>query len=200
MNDVLSVVSELVSHTVRDAGGVTDFPRRGLARAVPGRRRGVPQPGQDHGAGGGRSDEGQGAAAGERSTAALLPRRPSAQMRIVVPGQPRPPVPDDVAPDHLLRRPKIIHPLAPYPDAWGISALARRELYRLLKDERVGVRLLGLLVGTGRDDLPRFGRIRRVLPYEVNEMLRGITGRSFLPASPGPLPDMPGGPSPMRSA
>ncbi|MGF3198332.1 hypothetical protein [Streptomyces diastaticus] len=142
-------------------------------------------------------DEDQGAAAGERSIAALLPRRPPAQMRIVVTGRPRPPVPDDVAPDYPLRSPEIIRPLAPYPDARGISALARRELHRLLKDEKVGVRLLGLLVaaqgGMTSADLAAFVS---VLPYQVDEMLRGITGRSFLPASHGriPLPDMPGGP------
>ena len=142
-------------------------------------------------------DEDQGAAAGERSIAALLPRHPPAGMRIVVTGRPRPYVPDDVAPDHPLRTPEIIRPLAPYPDAQGISVLARRELHRLLKDEKVGVPLLGLLVaargGLTSADLAAFVG---VLPYEVDDMLRGITGRSFLPASHGriPLPDAPARP------
>ncbi|MET8977389.1 hypothetical protein ABZX85_17385 [Streptomyces sp. NPDC004539] len=142
-------------------------------------------------------DEDQGAAAGERSIAALLPRHPPTGMRIVVTGRPHPPVPDDVAPDHPLHSLEIIRTLAPYPDARGISALARRELHRLLEDDKVGVPLLGLLVaargGLTAADLAAFVG---VLPYEVDTMLRGITGRSFLPASHGRirLPDMSAGP------
>ncbi|MDX3025949.1 hypothetical protein [Streptomyces acidiscabies] len=142
-------------------------------------------------------DEDQGAAAGERSIAALLPRRPPADMRIVVTGRPRPPVPDDVAPDHPLRAPEIIRRLSPYPGARGISALARGELHRLLKDGTAGVPLLGLLVaargGLTSADLAAFVGVR---PYNVDAMLRGITGRSFLPADHGRilLPDMPAGP------
>ncbi|MCX4564233.1 hypothetical protein [Streptomyces sp. 2-1] len=142
-------------------------------------------------------DEDQGAAAGERSIAALLPRHPPAGMRIVVTGRPRPPIADDVPPDHPLRTPEIIRPLTPYPDAQGISTLARRELHRLLKDDKAGVPLLGLLVaargGLTAADLAEFVGVR---PYEVDTMLRGITGRSFLPASHGRirLPDIPTGP------
>ncbi|MFK0154299.1 hypothetical protein ACIQVK_19765 [Streptomyces sp. NPDC090493] len=142
-------------------------------------------------------DEDQGSKAGRHSIAALLPRRPPAGMRVVVTGRPRPPVPDDVAPDHPLRTEEIIRPLASYPDAQGISVLARGELHRLLRDDKVGVPLLGLLVaargGLTSADLATFVGVR---PYEVDAMLRGITGRSFLPAYHGRifLPDMQAGP------
>lgn len=139
-------------------------------------------------------DEDQGTAAGERSLASLLPRHPPAGMRVVITGRPGPPIPDDVPPDHPLRTLEIIRALTPYPDAQGISTLARRELHRLLTNEKVGIPLLGLLVAArGGLTAADLAGLVGVLPYQVDEMLRGITGRSFLPADHGQirLPEAP---------
>ncbi|MEU0027478.1 hypothetical protein [Streptomyces sp. NPDC006335] len=139
-------------------------------------------------------DEDQGAASGGPSVAALLPRVPPAGMRVVVTSRPSPPVPDDVPDDHPLRARDVIRTLAPWPHATGISVLARHELRRLLDDEAVGVPLLGFLVvargGLTAADLARLVGVR---PYRVDRLLRGITGRSFVPGSHGQvlLPDSP---------
>ncbi|MFE3547388.1 hypothetical protein ACFXN2_01815 [Streptomyces kronopolitis] len=137
-------------------------------------------------------DEDQGAASGGPSIAALLPRVPPAGMRVVVTSRPTPSVPDDVPDDHPLRARDVIRTLTPWSHATGLSVLARHELRRLLDDEAVGVPLLGLLVvargGLTSADLARLVGVR---PYRVDRLLRGITGRSFVPGSHGQvlLPD-----------
>lgn len=129
-------------------------------------------------------DEDQGAVSGGLSIAALLPKVPPAGMRVVVTGRPSPPVPDDVPADHPLRSGNIVRPLEPWPHAEGISALARRELHRLLDDEPVGVPLLGLLVAArGSLTATDLAGLVGVRPYRVDRLLRGITGRSFIPGS-----------------
>ncbi|MGA5442232.1 hypothetical protein ACPCKW_22310 [Streptomyces griseoincarnatus] len=131
-------------------------------------------------------DEDRGAVPGGLSIAALLPRVPPAGMRVVVTGRPGPPVADDVASDHPLRTGTVIRTLAPWPHAQGISALARRELHRLLDDEQVGVPLLGLLVAArGALTATDLAGLVGVRPYRVNQLLRGITGRSFIPGDHG---------------
>ncbi|MFG2327029.1 hypothetical protein [Streptomyces sp. NPDC048568] len=133
-------------------------------------------------------DEDQGAASGGLSIAALLPRVPPAGMRVVVTGRPSPPVPDDVPPDHPLRAQDIVRTLAPWSHATGISALARRELRRLLDDDEVGVPLLGLLVAArGALTAADLASLVGVRPYRVDRLLRGITGRSFIPGSHGQI-------------
>ncbi|MEU9167656.1 hypothetical protein AB0D34_07635 [Streptomyces sp. NPDC048420] len=131
-------------------------------------------------------DEDQGAASGGPSIAAVLPRVPPAGMRVVVTSRPGPRVPDDVPDDHPLRARDVIRTLAPWSHATGLSVLARHELRRLLDDEAVGVPLLGLLViargGLTSADL---ARLVGVIPYRVDRLLRGITGRSFVPGSHG---------------
>ncbi|MFM9540155.1 hypothetical protein ACKI1P_21215 [Streptomyces turgidiscabies] len=131
-------------------------------------------------------DEDQGAASGGPSIAALLPRVPPPGMRVVVTSRPAPSVPDDVPDDHPLRARDVIRTLAPWSHATGLSVLARHELRRLLDDEAVGVPLLGLLV-TARGGLTSadLARLVGVRPYRVDRLLRGITGRSFVPGSHG---------------
>jgi hypothetical protein len=180
-----TVMRQLALVAQRDAGAVgsrpEDFPAlcRAAAEACRGRGRrlvlivdGL--------------DEDQGAVSGGLSIAALLPRIPPTGMRVVVTGRPSPPVPDDVPPDHPLRARDVIRTLAPWSYATGISAFARRELRRLLDDEEVGVPLLGLLVaargGLTAADLATLVGVR---PFRVDRLLRGITGRSFIPGSPG---------------
>ncbi|NYJ36788.1 hypothetical protein HNR10_004669 [Nocardiopsis aegyptia] len=144
-------------------------------------------------------DEDRGASSGGLSIAALLPRNPPASMRIVVTGRPSPPIPDDVPPDHPLRAPGIIRALAPWPHAAGISSLARRELDRLLDDEQAGVPLLGLLVAArGSLTATDLARLVGLRPYRVDRLLRGITGRSFIPGTHGQvlISDLPTGKHP----
>jgi hypothetical protein len=131
-------------------------------------------------------DEDQGAVSGGLSIAALLPKVPPAGMRVVVTGRPSPPVPDDVPDDHPLRARGIIRRLVPWSHAQGISALARRELHRLLDNEQVGVPLLGFLVAArGSLTAVDLAGLVGVRPYRVDQMLRGITGRSFIPGQHG---------------
>ncbi|MFC5670592.1 hypothetical protein [Streptomyces incanus] len=188
-----TVMRQLALVARRDAGAVgsrpEDFPSlcRAAAEACQGRGRrlvlivdGL--------------DEDQGAVSGGLSIAALLPRVPPAGMRVVVTGRPSPPVPDDVPPDHPLRARDVIRTLVPWSHATGISTFARRELRRLLDDEEVGVPLLGLLVaargGLTAADLATLVGVR---PFRVDRLLRGITGRSFIPGNHGQVgvPDSP---------
>lgn len=139
-------------------------------------------------------DEDQGPATGRPSIAALLPKIPPAGMRVLVTGRPNPPVPDDVPDDHPLRAPAIIRTLDPWSHATGISAFARHELRRLLDDENVGVPLLGLMVAArGSFTTAELAQLVGVRPYRVAQLLRGITGRSFIPGSHGQVlvPDPP---------
>ncbi|MET7295351.1 hypothetical protein ABZS79_24970 [Streptomyces griseoloalbus] len=131
-------------------------------------------------------DEDQGPATDGLSIAALLPKVPPGGMRVLVTGRPSPPVPDDVPPDHPLRAPHIVRTLDPWSHAPGISAFARHELHRLLDDEEVGVPLLGLLVAArGSLTAADLAHLVGVRPYRVDRLLRGITGRSFIPGSHG---------------
>ena len=80
-------------------------------------------------------DEDRGVTTGPdaHSIAALLPTDPPAGMRVVVAGRPDPPIPDDVPGWHRLRDPGIVRLLASSAYAQDIKALARQELWRLLR-------------------------------------------------------------------
>lgn len=116
------------------------------------------------------------------SIAALLPRNPPAGMRVIVAGRPNPPVPDEVRHDHPLREARIVRPLSRSPHGTGIGAQARYELRRLLAGPPLGCDLLGLVTvsqgGLTADDL---AELVGAMPYQVEALLRGVTGRSFLP-------------------
>ncbi|MFF7234552.1 hypothetical protein [Streptomyces sioyaensis] len=145
-------------------------------------------------------DEDNGAATGRPSIAALLPRNPPAGMRVVVTGRPNPPLPTDVSYDHPLRNSQTVRTLAPSPHATDISRMAKRELCRLLKDEQVGVPLLGLLVAArGSLTAVDLANLVGVRPYRVGWLLRGITGRSFISGAQGqaPAPELPIGERPL---
>lgn len=131
-------------------------------------------------------DEDQGPSTDGLSIAALLPRVPPAGMRVLVTGRPGPPVPNDVPPDHPLRARDIIRTLQPWSHAPGTSTFAQHELQRLLDDAEVGVPLLGVLVAArGSLTAADLAHLVGVRPYRVDRLLRGITGRSFLPGSHG---------------
>ncbi|MFD4687235.1 hypothetical protein, partial [Streptomyces sp. NPDC058461] len=111
---------------------------------------------------------------------------PESGMRVVVTSRPGPGLPDDVPDDHPLRARDVVRALAPWSHAAGTRRLARLELRRLLADVEVGVPLLGLLVAArgalAAGDLARLVGVR---PFKVDLLLRGITGRSFVPDSHG---------------
>lgn len=145
-------------------------------------------------------DEDNGATTGKPSIAALLPRNPPAGMRVVVTGRPNPHLPTDVPDDHPLRNSQIVRTLPPSPHATDISRMAERELRRLLEDEQIGVPLLGLLAAArGSLTAADLANLVGVRPYRVGWLLRGITGRSFIPGAQGQLfaPDMPVGERPL---
>ncbi|MGW2105107.1 hypothetical protein [Streptomyces sp. NPDC001948] len=126
-------------------------------------------------------DEDRGAGPDGLSIAALLPRKLPFGMRVVITGRPNPPVPQDVHEDHPLRNPGIVRPLTTAPEARVIRDRAEKELQRLLKDRPVGNRLLGLLaVARGGLTSTDLAKLVDVQPHEIRELLRGITGRSFV--------------------
>ncbi|MEV7863730.1 hypothetical protein AB0O86_34300 [Streptomyces hirsutus] len=141
-------------------------------------------------------DEDRGSEPGEHSIAALLPKHPPANMRVIVTGRPHPPVPSDVPPDHPLRDRNIVRPLNPSPRAQVISDVAERELRQLLDDTPVGNDLLGVLVAArGALSDRDLSDLLDVRPHDVRRRLRSIAGRSFVVdehrhlARPGPAVD-----------
>ena len=68
-------------------------------------------------------DEGAWPASGKPSIASLLPRRPAANVRVLVTSRPHPGIPSDVPGDHPLRR-CLPRPLEPSPFARDIELAA----------------------------------------------------------------------------
>ncbi|MEU6210142.1 hypothetical protein ABZ891_09560 [Streptomyces sp. NPDC047023] len=114
--------------------------------------------------------------------AGLLPKVPPHGMRVIVTGRPFPGIPVSLAADHPLRDPTIVRQLTESPAARIIRDTALTELRALLTDRAIGQRLLGLLVAargalTGAD----LGDLLDIPPYEVQERLRSVVGRSLTP-------------------
>ncbi|MFE5561800.1 hypothetical protein [Streptomyces sp. NPDC056544] len=114
--------------------------------------------------------------------AGLLPKVPPHGMRVIVTGRPLPGIPVNLAADHPLRDPTIVRQLTESPAARIIRDTALTELRALLADRDIGQRLLGLLVAargalTGAD----LGDLLDIPPYEVQERLRSVVGRSLAP-------------------
>lgn len=126
-------------------------------------------------------DEDRGVGPDGLSIAALLPRNLPLGMRAVITGRPNPPVLYGTHEDHPLRNPGIVRPLTAAPQARVIRDRAEKELQRLLKDQPVGNRLLGLLAVArgGLTDMD-LATLVDVQPHEIRERLQGITGRSFV--------------------
>ena len=93
-------------------------------------------------------DSGTAAGPGRFSIAALLPRRPPPEVRVLVASRPHPPIPDDVAGDHPLR---TISPrqLTVYAHARDVERLARHELTQLLAGSQLQRDVLGLITAAG---------------------------------------------------
>ena len=127
-------------------------------------------------------DEDRGVTTGPdaHSIAALLPQDPPAGMRVVVAGRPDPPIPDDVPGWHRLREPGIIRPLAPSAYAQDIKTLAQQELRRLLRGTPAEQDLLGLLTAArGGLSGPDLAALTGESPWEVEDVLHGVSGRTF---------------------
>ena len=129
------------------------------------------------------------------SIAALLPDRPSADMRIVVAGLPDPGIPDDVPESHRLHDPAIVRQLTPSPYAAVVRNDMERELKRLLLGSQAEQDLLGLLTaargGLSGSDL---AELTDRPAWQVEDALGTVAGRSFSrwPSSwlPGIRPDV----------
>ncbi|ROV68654.1 hypothetical protein D3105_10280 [Streptomyces globisporus] len=127
-------------------------------------------------------DEDHGVTAGPdcHSIAALLPRTPPHDMRIIVAGRPHPPVPDDVPGDHPLRTTEINHWLAPSPYAQAVRWDAEQNLLRLLDGGGLGRELVGLTVAAGGGLSARdIAELTGSRPRLVERELSAVTGRSF---------------------
>ncbi|MGW4839402.1 hypothetical protein [Streptomyces globisporus] len=127
-------------------------------------------------------DEDHGVTSGPdcHSIAALLPRRPSHGMRIIVAGRPHPPVPDDVPGEHPLRIPEIDHWLEPSPHAQAARWDAEQDLLRLLDGGGLGRQLVSLTVAAGgglsASDIAELTGSR---PRLVERELSAVSGRTF---------------------
>jgi hypothetical protein len=101
-------------------------------------------------------------------------------MRVVVAGQPDPPIPDDVPGWHRLRDPSIVRPAAPSAYAQDIKTLTQHELRRLLRGTSVQQHLLGLLTasrgGLSGSDL---AALTGEPLWEIEDVLHGVSGRTF---------------------
>ncbi|MEU0071255.1 hypothetical protein ABZ027_17165 [Streptomyces sp. NPDC006332] len=123
-------------------------------------------------------DEDSGAAA--HSIAALLPAQPPAGMRVVVAGRHHPPVPSDVPAGHPLHDPAVERILTVSPHAQVVRHDADRELKRLLRGTAAEQDLLGLVTAAGGGLSSRdLAELTRFEPWEVEEALHAVTGRTF---------------------
>ncbi len=122
-------------------------------------------------------DEDGGTATGP-SIAALLPRRPPSEVRVLVASRPHPPIPDDVADDHPLR---TISPrqLAVFEHARDIERRTKHELTQLLTGEQLQRDVLGLIAAAGGGvTLGDLEQLTEQPPFEIEHLLGGVFGRS----------------------
>jgi tetratricopeptide (TPR) repeat protein len=121
-----------------------------------------------------------GGSALSHSIAALLPARPPACLRVVVSGRPNPPLPADVRPDHPLRDPGIVHPLAQSSAARVIQDDMELELARLLDGTEAEQDLLGLTVAAaGGLSAADLAELTELAKGAVSRLLRTVATRSF---------------------
>ncbi|MGH3852695.1 MAG: trypsin-like peptidase domain-containing protein [Pseudonocardiaceae bacterium] len=124
-------------------------------------------------------DEDSGAGPGRVSIAALLPRRPPTEVRVLVASRPHPPIPEDVKVDHPLR---TISPrkLDVSRHAQDVEHLAKHELNQLLAGAPLQRDILGLITAAGGGlTLGDLEELTERPPYEIEYLLGGICGRSL---------------------
>lgn len=112
------------------------------------------------------------------SIAALLPRRPPPDVRILVASRPHPPIPDDVMGDHPLRT-IVPRQLAVSDHARDVERRAKHELAQLLSGSHLQRNVLGLITAAGGGlTLEDLERLTQRPPYEIEHLLGGQFGRS----------------------
>lgn len=125
-------------------------------------------------------DEDRGPSAGIASIASQLPKQCDHGLKVIVAGRPHPTIPWDVPADHPLRDPGIVHYLTQSEHARVIRDIAELELQNLLNGSPAMQDLLGLITAAGggltRTDL---ADLTGLAPFEINRILRGVTGRTF---------------------
>ena len=125
-------------------------------------------------------DEDQSASRRLPSIASMLPRHPEPGLKILVSSRPHPGIPPDVPPDHPLRDPGVVHPLAPSPYARVLRDAAVHELKDMLNGTLLQRQVIGLVAAVGgglsTDDLVQ---LTGAAPFDVREILTGAGGRSF---------------------
>ncbi|MGH3815902.1 MAG: trypsin-like peptidase domain-containing protein, partial [Pseudonocardiaceae bacterium] len=122
-------------------------------------------------------DEDSGATTGP-SIAALLPRRPPPEVRVLVASRSHPPVPDDVLGDHPLR---TITPrrLVVFEHARDVERRAKHELTQLLTGSQLQRDVLGLITAAGGGlTLGDLEELTEHPPFEIEHLLGGVFGRS----------------------
>ncbi len=122
-------------------------------------------------------DEDSGAATGS-SIAALLPRRPPPELRVLIASRPDPAIPHDVDDDHPLW---TITPrqLDVSEHARNIERRARKELEQVLVGEELPRRVLGLITAAGGGlTLGDLEELTQQPRYEIKHLLGGLFGRS----------------------
>ncbi|MGH3941863.1 MAG: hypothetical protein ACRDTG_25210 [Pseudonocardiaceae bacterium] len=122
-------------------------------------------------------DEDSGTATGS-SIAALLPRRPPPEVRILVASRLHPPIPNDVTEDHPLR---TISPrqLAVSEHARDIERRAKHEIKQLLAGDHLQRDVLGLITAAGGGlTLGDLEQLTERPPFEIEDLLGGMFGRS----------------------
>ncbi|MFI0469153.1 hypothetical protein ACH347_34200 [Saccharopolyspora sp. 5N102] len=122
-------------------------------------------------------DRGVDGSADAHSIAALLP---GTGVRVVVASRPLPYLPEDVRPDHPLRRSAVVERLSPSPEASAVRDTMIRDLKRLLSGSSVHQDLLGFITaadgGLSARDLAELAGTSQ---WQVEDDLRTAAGRSF---------------------
>ena len=93
-------------------------------------------------------DEGARAGSGKPSIAALLPKRPSVAVRVLITSRPHPGIPGDVPADHPLRRCRPQR-LAASSFAQEVEVEAKRELLEQLHGDQLQVDVIGFITAAG---------------------------------------------------
>ncbi|MFI9511200.1 caspase family protein [Nocardia sp. NPDC052566] len=115
---------------------------------------------------------------GKPSIASLLPNNPGPGLRVVVASRPNPPIPLDVPPKHPLRTCRR-RELARSEWADGMRDSARMELSLLLNGEARARDVLGLVTAAGGLTDPELAELTRLAPFEIENILGRVTGRTF---------------------
>ncbi|QOV38411.1 trypsin-like peptidase domain-containing protein [Streptomyces ferrugineus] len=127
-------------------------------------------------------DEDQGA---RPSVAALLPRRPPDNLRVLVTSRHHPGLPDDVPGDHPLRTCRIRH-LEPSAYAQDLGFRARAELQDLIRSGPDGYEVVALITASGGGLTPAdLAVLTRRRHHEVAWHIDSVFGRAFTSRTTG---------------